>query len=95
MSAVQPIPEEAVEAAAKAIRAIYLRKKGEVGFQEAAEVALAAAFPLLRAQVEAELRSQIAGEIDAKAVLWVGMSDCARAKNDGLRAAARVARGEQ
>jgi hypothetical protein len=80
-----------------------LREDERERYRELARAHLAAAYPLLRQQWEAESQEQngrisaivaesIAREIEGRIRVWPGMSQQAEAGNEHLRQAARIAR---
>lgn len=94
--AVQPvIPEQAVEAAALALAAGFADDPDPI---KDARTALNAAYPVLRSVTEAELREQIASEIEAQSIAYrelrAGRTITGYCEFDqGILAAAGVARG--
>lgn len=97
MPDVQPtVPEEAIEAAAKALHDADCGCGDDhrsVGLMEYAELALAAAAPV----IEKQLRARLADEIERYIALndQITKSDYVMGKSSGLRFAARIVRGEQ
>lgn len=90
----EPIPEEAIEAAAVAICT------GRLGdclsrdvHREAARAALAAALPSLRRVIEAQVREQVAQEIEAASSKLKPATQYREGIIDGHWRAAQVARG--
>lgn len=98
--AVEPtLPDDAIEAAARAMheaqnppvmitresaRIANARRPNEPE-RRIIRIALAAAYPMLRAHIETELRSKIASEIEAHAPADRGDSDRAPDYRDGVR----------